>query len=112
MIFLNQWTSKCVNPSKSPFQKFDPETILSLLIGKSKYKMEKKIYIHECIVKYNKYINGVDYADQYLSCYHFCENQSNGQSKFSRFLYFVLISTLILYIVKSIQTLIHSFINI
>ena len=34
--FRIQGTSKCVNPSKSSFRKFDPKTILSLLIGKRK----------------------------------------------------------------------------
>ena len=34
--FWIQGTSKRVNPSKSPFRKFDPKTILSLLISKRK----------------------------------------------------------------------------
>ena len=34
--FRNQEISKRVNPSKSPFQKFDPKTVLSLFIGKRK----------------------------------------------------------------------------
>ena len=34
--FQIQGASKRVNPSKSPFRKFDPKTILSLLIGKRK----------------------------------------------------------------------------
>ena len=36
--FRIQGTSKRVNPSKSPFRKFDPKTILFLLIGKRKQK--------------------------------------------------------------------------
>ena len=36
-IFRNQVTSKRVNPSKSPFRKFDAKTILSLpYVGKRK----------------------------------------------------------------------------
>ena len=34
--FRIQGTSKRVNPSKSPLRKFDPKTVLSLLIGKRK----------------------------------------------------------------------------
>ena len=36
VIFRIQETSKRVNPSKSPFPKFDPKTILFLLIGQRK----------------------------------------------------------------------------
>ena len=34
--FQIQGTSKRVNPSKSPLQKYDPKTILSLLMSKRK----------------------------------------------------------------------------
>ena len=34
--FRTQGTSKRVNPSKSPLRKFDPKTLLSLLIVKRK----------------------------------------------------------------------------
>ena len=36
VIFGFRRSSKRVNPSKSPFRKFDPKTILSILIGKRK----------------------------------------------------------------------------
>ena len=37
ILFSDQGPSKCVYPSKSPFRKFDPKTLLSLLyIGKRK----------------------------------------------------------------------------
>ena len=36
VIFRLRGISKRVNPSKSPLRKFDPKTILSLLIGERK----------------------------------------------------------------------------
>ena len=40
--FRIQGTSKRVNPSKSPFRKFDLKTIHSLRIGKRKLKVDAK----------------------------------------------------------------------
>ena len=45
VFFRIQGTSKHVNPSKFPLRKFDPKTILSLLIGKVcvKLQLENKL---------------------------------------------------------------------
>ena len=75
--FWIQKTSKRVNSSKSLFRKFDPKKILSLLIGKTKYKSLRKILdniimlnnLYRLLIIHNYSMVMITTASKFLSQY-------------------------------------------